>query len=143
MGHESPAKILRNVKRMTYFLQRRSIPASSSPSNPALVISRPVHIDLPPDSLTSDTKQELLLQIENHQNVLIQVKEAYTEMLKVKDEHITFLKTELANLPAIVMSNLKAQLKPPDRGCMFLGFHSFIFEGFSPQEKYCTIVFVS
>ena len=68
---------------------------------------------MPPYS--SEEKQELLMKIENHQLVLTQVKEAFTEMLKVKDEHIDFLKIELANLPAIIMRNIQAQLRPPER----------------------------
>ena len=100
---------------MTYFLRKKSTTMSASPSSTALEMSKPVHIDLPPDSLTSVTKQELLLKIENHQHVLTQVRQAYTEMLKVKDDHINFLKTELENLPAIIVSNLHAQLRPPER----------------------------
>ena len=111
MGHQSPAKILRNVKRITNFIRRKSL--STSSSTQALAILKPVHTDVPPYS--SEEKQELLMKIENHQLVLTQVKEAFTEMLKVKDEHIDFLKVELANLPAIIMRNIQAQLRPPER----------------------------
>ena len=47
-----------------------------------------------------------------------QAEQGFTEMLKIKDDHINFLKTELANLPALIMinfkSNLQEQLRPPE-----------------------------
>ena len=46
------------------------------------------------------------MKIENHQLIL---KEALT------DEHIDFLKVELANLPAVIVRNIQAKLRPPER----------------------------
>ena len=84
------------------------------PFGPPFIITKPVNTDYPPDS-TSDTKQELLRQIQHFQTVLKKAEQGFTEMLKIKDDRIQFLKTELVNLPAPIISNCKSKLQPPER----------------------------
>ena len=130
--NKSPAKKLRSAKRLITFLKKLPLtlkpltalsishndPVSISPFSPPLIITKPVNTDFPPDS-ASESKQELLRQIQHFQTVFKQAEQGFTEMLKIKDDHINFLKTELANLPALIMSNFKSnlqdQLRPPER----------------------------
>ena len=134
--HCSPAKRLRSYKRLVAFILKKPKPCLSitslspiditparkmlsitntcstsvMPSTSHLSFSKSVVTDTPPDSQNKETKHELEAKIITLQSTLVQVKHLYSEMLKVKDENIDFLKNEIANLPAILTSQLKEQL---------------------------------
>ena len=135
--HCSPAKKQRSHKPFITFILRKiklylpqtivpvksalsishNDPVSILPFSPPLIITKPVHTDFPPDS-TSESNQELLLQLQHFQTVFKQAEQGFTEMLNIKDDRINFLKIELTNLPALIMSNFKSnlqeQLRPPE-----------------------------
>ena len=46
------------------------------------------------------------------ENALLKATQLCQEMCKLKDEHIMVLKTEMKNLPALILSQLQEQLQP-------------------------------
>ena len=73
-------------------------------------------MNIPPDSKNIHLyiqNQELLKKVESLQISILQAEKLFQEMLKLKDEHIEFFKSEIKNLPALVLSQLQEQLQPP------------------------------
>ena len=129
--HSSPAKKLRSSKRLiiclikkrksnlsincfptTDILPKRNEVSIShqsslsiSPSTKQLTLTKPVLTDVPPDLKKS--YQEISSKYENLQNVLMQAEKGFNEIPKLTDDHIQFLKSEIANIPALVLSQLK------------------------------------
>ena len=124
MCNKSPAKILRSVKRMTKFIEKKhetvDIPPSSkilslsqptiisiSPSPKFLTFSTPVTADVPP--CRSKLTPELVTMLEDIQTELNEARTGYNEMVELKNEHIKVLQIQLENLPSLILS----QLTPP------------------------------
>ena len=78
---------------------------SSSSSN-ILSISKPVTTDTPPSQQLRLNPDEMLARVQHLQ-------EEMEEALNLKDEHIQFLKTEIHNLPPLILSQLQMQLESP------------------------------
>ena len=133
MCNKSPAKILRSVKRMTKFIEKKhrtvlsyislpqvDIPPSSkilslsqpriisiSPSPKILSFSTPVTADVAPCKI--ELSPELVKMVEDIQTELNEARIGYNEMVELKNEHIKVLQTQLENLPSMILS----QLRPP------------------------------
>ena len=136
MFHKSPYKVLRNVKRMAKYLEKKhadnspnlsililspiNIPPSTnslsfsqatsvslSPSPKSLSISTPVMTDLPPSSQITLSPEDFIKTLENLQIEVTDARKCYNEMVNLKNEHIQVLQSQLENLPSIILSQLR------------------------------------
>ena len=77
------------------------------PARPLTTIQRVQTDILPNTTRIYEENQELRTKVESLENALLKEQQLCQEMWKLKDEHFMFLKTDIKNLPALILSQLK------------------------------------